>query len=320
MPPPAALTGVTVERPERGSLEVITEGSIEERQSEVGGDLTIFITAEHQGSLETCGCPQRPRGSLPRTVAYIEEAASQRPGEGRLVLNGGYWLSDAISAEGGLRSDAAVANEWLIQGLELLETDAANISWADLPGLEGREIPAWAVSANVVASEGGSAEINSAVVVDAGGIRVGITGITEPGAGFIETPGFEIVDPVETAVAVLEGLEGEVDMTVLLSYRAHDATLEIARRHPSLDVVVESGVFHSSSAPASRGETVWLKSFFQTQRLGESIFESGAEGPELVLFRAIDMDPEVPDQDSAMELMIEARAAIEQAQMELFGL
>jgi 2',3'-cyclic-nucleotide 2'-phosphodiesterase (5'-nucleotidase family) len=320
VPPPSAITGVRVEMPIDLPSELVEQGSVSARQSELETDLSIYITGEHQGSLETCGCPIRPRGSVARSVSYIKEARTAHPDSRQLVLNGGYWLSDAISAESSIRRDAVVQNEWVIRGLEAMGTHAANVSWADLPGLEGRDVPAWAVSANVITTSPQQSPISASTVVDLGGVKIGITGITEPSAGFIMTPNFEIVDPIEPAVEVLNSLAGEVDLLVLLSYRAHEAAAAIAERVPELDLIVDTGVHRDFYPPFLHSSAIWTRSHFQTQRLGELLIDVQDNEMTLLMSRMIDMDPEISDDPEAHELMIEARRSIERIQMELFGL
>ena len=320
VPPPASITGIRANVPAELPSELIVEGTVAERQSNIEGSLTVFISGEHQGSLETCGCPRRPRGSVPRSISYINENITAHPNNNQLILNGGYWLSDAISAESALRRDAVVQNNWMIRGLEEMGIHAANVSWADLPGLSDREIPSWAISANIVTTSPNQSPIPASTVIELGGLKIGITGITEPTAGFIETPNFEITNPVESAVAVLNSLAGEVDLLVLLSYRAHEAAAMIGQMVPELDLIVDTGVHREYAPPFIHNNSIWAHSHFQTQRLGELIFDVNGDSLNLLMARMIDMDPEVSDDPDARDLMMNARREIEQVQMELFGL
>ena len=320
VPPPAAITGIRTEAPTELPAELVVEGSVAARQSEIEGDLTIFLTGEHQGSLETCGCPIRPRGSVPKAASYINERLATHPDSRQLIVNGGYWLSDAISADSTLRLDAAEQNEWIIRGLETMGTHAANVSWADLPGLEGRNVPDWAVSSNVITTSTQQHPVATNIVIELSGVKIGITGITEPSAGFINTPNFEIVDPIQPAVAALNSMADEVDLLVLLSYRAHESAAIIAEMVPELDLVVDTGVHRDFSAPFLHHSAIWARSHFQTQRLGELIVEVDGDSIELLMSRMIDMDPEVSDDPEVLDLMMNARNAIELVQMEVFGL
>ena len=319
VPPPASITGVRVVAPAELPSELITEGSVSERQSGIAGDLTIFLSGEHQGSLETCGCPIRPRGSLPRSAAYINQHHATHPNSKQLILNGGYWLSDAISAESTLRRDAEVQNDWMIRGLESIGLHAANVTWADLPGLNGKDIPEWAVSANITTTSTQQSPIPGSTIVDLGGLRIGITGITEPTAGFIATPNFEIIDPVEPAVEILNSLADQVDILVLLSYRSHEAAANIAQMVPELDLIVDTGLHREYAVPFIHETAIWTQSHFQTQRLGELIVDVDGDEITLLMARMIDMDPEVGNHPGTFELMMSARRAIENIQMELFG-
>jgi 2',3'-cyclic-nucleotide 2'-phosphodiesterase (5'-nucleotidase family) len=303
--------------------ELRTQGSVVERQSAQDADLAIFYSGEHQGSMETCGCPKRPRGSLPRMKTYLNQHAVSHPQTATLLVNGGWWLSDAMGADGALRADAALMNTSLIAALdEAFDLHAANVSYLDLPGLQGQTVPEWAVSANVQTIDPTQSPIAVSRIVRTGDLRVGITGITKVDQSFVPSPAFEISDPVEPAIQALQAMRSQSDVLVLLVYDAPEAAKSIAARVPDLDVIVDTRQNRQHGAPIQIGETLWVKSHYQTMRLGELRLKVSPKTGKaaLVVDRKIDMDPAIEDEEQLKKRMKTARIEIDALQSELFGL
>jgi 2',3'-cyclic-nucleotide 2'-phosphodiesterase (5'-nucleotidase family) len=305
------------------STELITNGSAKDRQSAQPANLAIFYTGEHQGSMETCGCPKRPRGSLPRMAQYLNVHAATHPETATLLVNGGWWLSDAMGADGALRADATLMNSSLTTAFtdELL-IHGANVSYLDLPGLQGQDVPEWAISANIETIDPDQSPIANSRIVQIGDLRVGITGITKTDQSFVPSPAFEIRSPVKAAVEVLNGMREQSDVLVLLVYDAPEAAKAIATQVPDLDVIIDTRQNRQHSAPIRIGETLWVKSHYQTMRLGELRLNIDPSTHEvaLVVDRKIDMDPAIRDEPSLKNHMKAARIKIDALQSELFGL
>lgn len=303
--------------------ELRTEGSALARQSAQSADLAIFYSGEHQGSMETCGCPKRPRGSLPRMKTYLNQHAYAHPRTASLLVNGGGWLSDAMGADGGLRADAGLMNAHLIEAFsEGFQLHAANVSYLDLPGLQGQTIPDWAVSANVQTLDPAQDPIAASRIVQLGDLRIGITGITKVDQSFVPSPAFEITDPVIAAIQTLTDLRANSDVLVLLAYDAPAAAKSIAAQIPDLDVIVDTRQNRQHGAPIRIGDTLWVKSHYQTMRLGELRLNVDLKTgkTELIVDRKIDMDPAIADAPDLKKRMKAARIEIDALQSELFGL
>ncbi len=305
--------------PPEGGGELSVEGPLAQRLSTWPADLVIFYAGETKGSVETCGCPKRPRGSLPRLQAYLKASRAENPSVPDLLLHGGYLFEDAMGLDGELRADVPVLNDWMHRGIEALDVDAVNIAYVDLPAWQALESrPAWGVSANVT----GPAERVPAEgrLVQAGDLQVGITGITGPGMTFVETPDFQVADPVEHGVAALRSLhEQGADVLVLMAYNAPAAAKSIAAQVPELDVVIDTAMHREFYEPFVEGHAVWVRSHYQTMRLGELRLRLDGQHVVAHLDRKIDLDPELPDDDALLDLVVASRKAIGQAQEALFG-
>jgi 2',3'-cyclic-nucleotide 2'-phosphodiesterase (5'-nucleotidase family) len=297
------------------SSEIVIDGPLRERLSpDDGANLVILYGGEERGSMEECGCPQRPRGGLARQLSYFK--ALQQADSPVLFVNGGYWLEDAMGLDGETRADVPVLNRWMVAGMEQLEPHALNISYNDTAGLTSlgevhSALPL--VSANV---EGG--DIQPSIRLELGEISVGITGITTPGVSFLETPGFEMSDPFRSGKKVLEALSEEVDFTILLAYGDPKSARRLAQSG-LVDVVIDTNLHRESYPPVFVGEALWVRSHFQTMRLGE--LRLGIEDGEIswAVERKIDLDRQIPDHPEETILMRTAAKEIKAIQMEAFG-
>lgn len=300
-----------------GDVELLESGPPAARVSTKAADLVVFYSGEHKGSLETCGCPNRPRGSLTRMQTYIDASRAANPGVPDLVLNGGYWLDDTGDFNGGLRGDVAVTNRWLVAGFNAVGYDAANVTAHELPGLGLMdEIPPWAVSANVVSN--GDRQLSRGLVIERGGLRIGVTGITALPSIADSSGLFTVEDPYAPGLATLQELAPQVDVLVLLAYRAPEVAKALAEAVPELDLVIDTNEHRSLYEPLVVGNALWVRSHYETLRLGELRLKIEDQTAKLVIDRKIDMDPELPDAPELAELMVAARAEIEAVQRATF--
>ncbi len=307
-PPPArdALVG-----------ELVTEGGLQKRVSKTPADLVIFYGGEHKGSLETCGCPKRPRGSFARLDAYVDASRAANPNVASVLVNAGYWIQDGMGFDGAPRADIAIGNRYMVEGIRATDWDALNVSFQDVAGLislapdGGPPLPL--VSANV-----SGPGINRWVIVERAGQRVGITGITSVGQTLSETPGYTVAPPA-SAGAVLDALAEQVDTIVLLSYQATEEAKALAEKHAAVDVVVDAARHQEFEQPFYVGKAAWVLSHFQTMRLGELRLNL-ADGRVIGgVSRSIDLDPEVPDDPALLALTKKARAELDAAQQAMYG-
>ena len=315
--PPASPSTPPPEPVQRQGLstELITDGPLVERLSpHDGADLVLLYGGEERGEMDHCGCPHRPRGGLGRQQSYL--AALRQQDQPVLFVNGGYWLEDAMGLNGEPRADIPVMNRWMIAGMEQLGPHALNVGYNDTAGLTSvgdlaTDLPL--VSANI-RGEG----LQPWVVHDVNGIRVGVTGISVQGLSFLETPGFEIGDPFRQGRETLEAMGEETDVVILLAYGEPKDARRLAQTG-LVDVVIDTNLHRENYPPVFVGEALWVRSHFQTMRLGE--LRLGIEDGEIqwAVERKIDLDlqiPADPDQDS---LLRAAAADIKAAQLDAFG-
>ena len=288
-----------------GAGELVIRGTPLERAQAPDADLVLFYGGEIGGSLGTCGCPDRPRGSMARMASYLHASREAHPGQRDLVLMGGDWLMNPVSPDGSPSAQAPVANGYVAQAFDAMGVDAANVGYGDLPGVLALEtLPPWAISTN---TQG----LPTSRVVDLDGVRVGILAITR--FGVQPVPGHSISDAYAPAAAALQELSQSSEVQVLLSYGAGEVAAQLARDFPELDVVIDADMHRGFFAPDTIGEAIWVRSHYQTMRLGELRLDISEGKVGLIVDRKIDLDPLLPDDPVIAALALQAEDALAEA-------
>ncbi len=285
-----------------------------------GADLVLFYGTDEGGSLAPCGCTETPRGGLARQASYIAASTAAQPGVAPLLLHAGGWSLGAVGASGDPRGDAALVNQWMVEGMAALGVDAANAGWDELAGLRSLDgAPAFPVISANLAGPG----IVGEHLLEAGGHRVLVTGISTPGPAMVDTPGYTRREPLDALRAQLDGARERSDLIVLLSH-ASPTEARIAAEEGLVDVVIDANQHRFSDVPLRVGPAVWVRAWHQTQRLGElriGLAPAGAPGPRVAWAtdRKIEMDPAVPEAAPLRTMARQAQREIERTQLALFG-
>ena len=313
-PAPVTLTSQPLTGP-LGS-ELVVSGPLPRRLAPPDeADLVLLYGGEEQGSLEPCGCAERPPGGLARQAAYV---AGTREGSAPvLVLNSGTWLEDARQLDGQPRGDVPVINRWMVAGMQLLAPAAMNVAYGDMAGLRSLVDgpPALPLVSAQIAGEG----VEAGRLIAAGPLTVGVTGITTPGVRFIETPGFVVEEPEPAARRAVADLRAQgADLVVLLSYAAAETARDLAR-DGLVDVVIDADRYRERTTPMRVGSAVWVRSHFQTMRLGELRIGVSEGRITWAVERKIDLDGELPERGPEARLVRTARREIDAIQEEIFG-
>lgn len=287
--------------------ERVMAGGVPARLSEEPADLVIFYGGEQRGTLETCGCPKRPKGSLARLATYLDAART----DASVLVHGGYFLSDLTNVDLSLRGDVPLMNTWMERGMAELPWDAVNVAENDLVGLTTTKLPL--VSLNL-----SGPGITPWLIVERGGRRVGITGISATGVAFTVPPEYSSVPPASVGPRLQE-LASLVDVVVLMAYAAPEASRILRAQVPAIDVVVDVGQHREVLQPVRVGRSVWVFSPYETWRVGELRLD--LEGGQITdaVDRQIDLDPDVPSRPDLLAMQKQARAELDVVQARLFG-
>ena len=295
----------------------VRSGSVKARIAPAdGADLVIFYGGEQEGELGVCGCDVNPRGSLARVDGYLRAAAKADPDTPRLLVNAGAWLSNTIGDTTDLRLDAQAANRRMTEAVELAGWNVLNVGYRDMPWFREAALPAGVVSANVRPiddSEGPA----TYVVETVGSYRVAITGVSRKGMNFLQPENYRYDDPVASIEALLPEMHASADLVVVLAYDLGKSMNELAKL--DIDVVIEAGEYKEQHEPILDNDTLWVRSRWRTERLGElRLFIEDGQIASAV-DRMIDMDGDIPASPQLRRLEKRARAEIDQALKDAYG-
>lgn len=312
-PTPAADTGL--------SSELAVDGPLSSRVSTSPADLVIFYGSEQRGSMETCGCPHRPRGSLARTESYVR--ASERAALGvvqpshyspeSLLVNAGEWLTDAVGFQNMPLPQLAVMDRTAAKGFIQGGWDALNVTPRDLAGLPGVE-PADLARLPMVSANIEGPGIERSIDFPRADRWFVVTGIAAPEATPSDHAGYVMHPPEDALPFLQQQAERGIDGIILLQYNASDAAKMLARRVPKIIAVIDAGDHNQYIEPFYVNRAVWVLSFVQTMRLGELRLTFAPDGSVATgLDRHIDLDPEIPDDPVLKAMQDDARRAIDAA-------
>lgn len=177
----------------------------------------------------------------------------------------------------------------MIEGLGKIGYDAINLGRADLllpPDLLRRLAASAAfplLSANIVDAAGAS-PFKRWIVKEAGGVRVGIFGLSGNQAlGVPDLPGRNLTvrDPVAAARAAVSGLRGAADLVIALSQLGPDEDVRLARQVPGIDIILSGFTRQVTPTPRIAGTTMILQSGAKGMQLGRLDLEivPGREEP-----------------------------------------
>jgi len=207
--------------------------------------LALLVTGRQDGYLEPCGCAgkERMKGGLMRRQTLFEDLRSHRG-----------WPTVGIDV-GGLVKDvgrqAELKFSTTVEAMRMMKYDAAALGTSDLKlradqlfavVAETEALPSMFVSANVGIfgfAHGMSARER---VIERGGLRVGITSVLGKKAqAEINSGDVELIDPEAALAELIPSLQQRCDLMILLAHATVEESESLARKFPSLDLVVTAG-------------------------------------------------------------------------------
>jgi hypothetical protein len=229
----------------------------------------------------------------------------------------------------------------MIEGLGKIGYDALNLGRADLllPSALLRSIAARAafplLSANIV-DAGGTTPFKASIVKDAGGLRLGIFGLSgDQQLGASAQPGRDLAvqDPVAAARATVAALRRKSQLVVALSQLGLEEESRLAREVPGIDVILGGFTRQATPAPRIEGATLILHPGAKGMQLGRLelqiapersggwVSRAAARGGEARIYdwRLVPLDATIPDHPALTVLLerhreeLRARHLAEQA-------
>ncbi|WP_324289968.1 5'-nucleotidase [Pyxidicoccus sp. MSG2] len=207
--------------------------------------LVLLLTGDNQGEIAPCGCKQEPQGGLARRKTAVD--AEKARGLPVVLLDAGNALfRKPVRQDEPLVTQRA---ELVLEQMEALGTTAMAVGHRDLSqGLgwlrkaaQGPKKKMKLLSANLV-DKAGKAPFAASTVVEAGGLKVGVVGVSPEGAPPGE-PTLKGRPPLEAAMAEARRLrqKSKVDVVVVLAAVPYQEAVKLAiLAGDAVDFVVES--------------------------------------------------------------------------------
>lgn len=191
--------------------------------------LNLILSARLDGASEPCGCPGGPSGGFSRRVAFVRSLTAD--GEPVVQLDAGNsLLKTRLGTEAGpvVVTDPRVTGQKMARLMAAAGVQAVAVGPRDLQavGLDGlralmqeTRLP-W-LSANLLDSQG-KRVFPGSMVINSGGLRLGVVGLTDPQVGLVERQGMSLMDTSTALKAAALELAGKVDVSVLLTSLAYE--------------------------------------------------------------------------------------------------
>ncbi len=273
-------------------------------------------------------------GGLARRVSYIKAFRHRSNGEvPALYLDAGNLFTDEKFINDQLPPEILAKNRWVVKGYSEFQHDAANIGFADLPyaaellkkdGYEQRVSELSFIkkltSANIHPAD--DSKIAPApylireVMLKRGGterkVRIGIIGLTEAGQILVAQKqnryaGFTIEDPFQAVKNILPEVKSKADMIIVLAYMSEDQAKNLANGNPEINTIIVARQLSSTNEPQHYSNATITVANNQTKYVGELRYYFKGDGTiENQINRYVGMDPVIPDDPAALEIVTNA--------------
>lgn len=233
-------------------------------------------------------------GGVARRATLIQQVRAQNSGPLLVVDAGNTLLGDALS----LRSDGRVT----VDALNLMGYDALGVGTGELSkGLDvllQREAEARfaIVCSNLVWSESQQPVLEPYTVIERGGVRLGVIGVTGTGAlQGLESlwPGVTVVPPEQALARYLEELRARSDVIVLLSQLGLEADEALAESVDGIDVIVGGNTQWLLDEPQTTGDTTIVQAGYDGEWLGRLDLQGPADDLAVTQYQILYMRPDI---------------------------
>lgn len=165
------------------------------------------------------------------------------------------------------------------------------------------------LSCNLVIAETGKLLLDPYVIIERGGLRIGLLGVTELDAlqGWGDAVArLAIQEPVAAVQRYLPEVAGQSDLVILLSHLGYEEDLALIDRVPGIDLVVGGRSRKLMEAPEQRGATLVVQVGYDGEWLGRLDVDVDDQGDIVWLdYEVLFMRPDVPDDLEMARLVAE---------------
>lgn len=248
---------------------------------------SLVYNVNNAGYVDVCGCKKKEvrQGSLTRRASFLKQLRTT--GREICLLDGGSSLF-AIKElpKENEREESIRKAQLIVESYNRMGYRAMAIGPFDLAGgldtLQDLEKKAKFVflSANLVDGNTGELYFKPSVILESGGVRIGVIGLTLSTLNkkYLEkvAPNMKVLDPFKAAKKYLAELQGKVDLVVALSHLRQENNFKLISELKGLEILldpyIEYGNHHTWIKDYEwldfKDETVFLRTDGQGARLG----------------------------------------------------
>jgi 5'-nucleotidase/UDP-sugar diphosphatase len=243
-------------------------------------------------------------GGLARRATLIQQVRNENGGPLLVVDAGNTLMGETLS----LNSEGRV----IVEAMNLMGYDALGIGTGELikgPAvLQQRVAEAQfpILSSNLVHSDSGEPVLKPYAVIERGGVRFGVIGVTSPAAlEGLESlwPGVKVIAPEETLMAAISELRGQADLIVVLSQLGLDADNALAGAVEGIDVIVGGGSRYVLTEAQIVGNTTVVQAGYDGEWIGRLNLQGPTGDLAMSLYQILYMRPDVADDPAMKELV-----------------
>jgi 2',3'-cyclic-nucleotide 2'-phosphodiesterase (5'-nucleotidase family) len=201
-------------------------------------ELTVVYTANSNGKLKTCGCPDDPYGALSERVTLIKQLRiNSSP---FLLVDGG----NMVDIFGDFNQKLAI----VMKLMNIMGYDAAGAGFNELyNGIEStekiRDAAGFSILALGIGEKSGKELFKPYIIKKVGMNSVAVIGICEknnlPQIGNPKFDGFEFTNAESELEKVLKEINGKADYVILLSQESPEKNITLLNKFKSISVIVE---------------------------------------------------------------------------------
>ncbi len=251
--------------------------------------LALVISGRQDGYLEPCGCAglDRMKGGLSRRHSLIRELREKRGWEVLAMDVGGLVKGFGRQAELKFHLTENAFRQMEYQAIGLGTSDLKNRATEILSVVAGKESPFHSANVGVFGFDAGFT--NSFKIVEAGGMKFGITSVLgKVWQQQVKNPDIELADPEAKLAEVLPKLAA-CDKRILLAHATTDESDALWKKFPQFDIVVTADGASEPPAHVAQVDDDTI------------LVEVGTKGMNVIVLGLYD-DPEKPYRDQRVPL------------------
>lgn len=259
-----------------GVLAFLASGTLQGQIAPQGPTLPVFLTGDHEGEVEPCGCPKEDLGGITRVAAFVDTLRSA--GWEFLLLDAG----DLLPSDEAFNSRIRLQSRTLAQSMALLDYDAITLGDHDLapgPGFV-HQLVGW-LDQPVLATNYDLPESTGSVrsrLLDVRGHRIGLLAFLDPGLAEGAAPWLD-VEPWEDQRDLVKELRDSCEVLIALAHVPDTtATGRLIDLYPELDLVLPAHEGLLAYPMYERDGTMVLGSAERGRRLSRVEIEFNEEG------------------------------------------